>query len=114
MNAFENLVKRVKALFTETKSIQAEDLPTEIAAGTALVDVREADETAAGIIPGAICLPLSLLGTRLSTLPKEKKLAVYCRTGMRSRVACRMLNKAGYDAHNLKGGYLNWKRIRPE
>ena len=114
MNAFTTLAKQVRGFFNETKSIQAEDLPTEIAAGTALVDVREANETTAGIIPGAICLPLSVLGTRLSTLPKEKKLAVYCRTGMRSRVACRMLNKAGYDAHNLNGGYLNWERIRPE
>ena len=114
MDTFATLAKQVKSLFSAGKLIRAEDLPMEIAAGAALVDVREANETAAGVIPGAICLPLSQLGARLSTLPKEKKLAVYCRSGMRSRVACRMLEKAGYDAHNLKGGYLNWKRLRPE
>lgn len=114
MNAFQNLVKQVKALFSDGNLIRVEDLPVEMAAGTVLVDIREANETAAGSIPGAICLPLSQLGSRLSTLPKERKLAVYCRSGMRSRVACRMLKKAGYDAHNLKGGYLNWKRLRPE
>ena len=72
MNAFTTLLKQVKALFSEANLIHAEDLPTEIAAGTALVDVREANETAAGIIPGAICLPLSVLVPGFPPCPRRK------------------------------------------
>lgn len=78
-----------------------------------LVDVREPNELAAGTIPGAICLPLSQLHARMTTLPRNKHLVVYCQTGMRSRLACRRLRQAGYEAHNLKGGYLRWLHTRP-
>lgn len=78
-----------------------------------LVDVREPEELAAGTIPGAVCLPLSQLHARMATLPRSKHLVVYCQTGMRSRLACSRLRQSGYEAHNLKGGYLRWLRTRP-
>ncbi|WP_306433038.1 rhodanese-like domain-containing protein [Paenibacillus sp. J31TS4] len=74
-----------------------------------LVDVREPHEFQAGHIPGARNVPLSQLNGRLSDLPKDKELFLYCRSGMRSKSAARVLQKNGYGklAH-LQGGIGAW------
>ena len=97
---------------SENMGILPEDLASEMASGTLVVDVREVSELAAGIIPGALCLPLSELNARYMELPKNKRLAIYCQSGMRSDAASRALNQVGYDAHNVLGGYLRWCRVR--
>lgn len=98
--------------FNESSGISAEDLAAEVAAGAVLVDVREASETAGGVIPGALCLPLSQIGARIDVLPRTQRLAVYCQSGIRSDAACRMLRQAGYDARNVLGGYERWRQIQ--
>ena len=105
----DNREEQMHKPFNESPGIPAEDLAAEAAAGTVLVDVREVSETAGGVIPGALCLPLSQLGARIDALPREQRLAVYCRSGIRSDAACRMLRQAGYDAHNVLGGYERWR-----
>ena len=97
---------------SENMGILPEDLGAEMASGTLVVDVREVSELAAGIIPGALCLPLSEFNTRYTELPKNKRLALYCQSGMRSDAACRALNQVGYDAHNVVGGFLRWRRMQ--
>lgn len=97
---------------SESIGIQPEDLAAEMALGTLVVDVREVNELAAGSIPGALCLPLSEFNVRYLELPKNTRLAIYCRSGVRSEAACRALNQVGYDAHNVEGGYQRWCRIQ--
>lgn len=97
---------------SDNTGIQPEDLAAEIASGTLVVDVREPQELVAGIIPGALCLPLSEFNARFSELPRSKRLALYCQSGMRSDAACRALNRIGYDAHNVLGGYLRWRGMQ--
>lgn len=97
---------------SDNTGIQPEDLAAEVASGTLVVDVRERHETAAGIIPGALCIPLSEFNTRYAELPKNKRLALYCQSGMRSDAACRALNRIGYDACNVLGGYQRWRAIQ--
>lgn len=76
-----------------------------------VIDVREADEFAAGHLPDAKNVPLSKLADRLDELAawKDKPLIVCCATGMRSGKACGQLKKAGFARlHELTGGVDAW------
>lgn len=75
--------------------------------GTAIIDVRERGEYAAGHIRGAVNLPLSELRDRLGELPQGRPLYVHCRSGQRSYYACRLLAAHGFrDVYNIAGSYL--------
>lgn len=75
-----------------------------------LIDVREPDEYKSGFIPGAKNIPLSQLEKRLGEIPKDRDVLLYCRSGMRSKSAARLLSKHGYTrlAH-LQGGVSSWE-----
>jgi rhodanese-related sulfurtransferase len=75
--------------------------------GALLLDVRTAEEFAGGHIEGAINIPVQNLEARLSEVPKERALVVYCRSGGRSARAMRMLKEKGYTVFDL-GGMGNW------
>lgn len=69
-----------------------------------LVDVREVAEYATGNI-GGINIPLSTFATRITEIPRDKRIVVYCRSGARSAQAAQMLAAAGYEhVVNLAGG----------
>ncbi len=74
-----------------------------------LIDVREPDEYKGGFIPGAVNIPLSQLEQRLIDISKDRDVLLYCRSGMRSKNAARILQKHGYTriAH-LQGGISGW------
>ena len=74
-----------------------------------LVDVREDDEVAEGIILGAIHIPLGEVAERVGELDKSKPYIIICRSGGRSGRATEFLKGAGYDATNMTGGMLEWK-----
>ncbi|RAP74175.1 rhodanese-like domain-containing protein [Paenibacillus montanisoli] len=92
------------------RSLRSEAFLKELeAGGSLLIDVREAAEYHSGHIPGARNMPLSRLGERLSELPKEGRLLLYCRSGMRSKTAARLLKSGGYvQLAHLKGGLGAW------
>ncbi len=76
-----------------------------------LVDIRTPAEIAQGAIPDALLMPMHLIPLRLSELPKEREIVVYCRSGARSYQACAYLMQQGYDrALNLRGGIIAWAR----
>ena len=74
-----------------------------------LVDVREDDEVAEGIIPGAIHIPLGDVEARVGELDKSKPYILICRSGGRSGRATAFLEDAGYNATNMTGGMLEWE-----
>ncbi len=74
-----------------------------------LLDVRTPSEFAAGSIPGAINIPVDELRARLSELPRERALAVYCQVGQRGYLATRILLQHGYRAANIGGGYKTYR-----
>lgn len=76
--------------------------------GSALIDVREPDEYAAGHAPGAELLPLGQLESRLRSLPKNREILFICRSGRRSGIATEMAGKAGLRAKNVRGGMIAW------
>ncbi|MZH02033.1 MAG: CoA-disulfide reductase [Nitrospinae bacterium] len=77
--------------------------------GTILLDVRDDDEREEGYIPGSSHIPLHELRQRLSELPKDREIVVYCQTGQRSYFACRQLMLKGFKVRNLTGAYRTWK-----
>ena len=90
-------------------SVSATDARTEVAAGAALVDVRERVEWDAGHAPQAVLLPLSQLGAHLEELPREGRVVVVCRSGNRSQSVVAYLVGNGVDAVNLTGGMNAWR-----
>ncbi len=78
--------------------------------GAAMVDVRSTNEWNAGHAPFALHVQLSELAGRMHRVPKGRPVVVVCRSGSRSRSACRSLAAAGYDVVNLRGGMTAWSR----
>ncbi len=73
--------------------------------GAQIVDVRSPEEFHSGHLPDAVNLPINTLRENLSTLEKGRRLIVYCQTGDRGYVACRILKQNGFNVVNLDGGY---------
>lgn len=80
-------------------------------AGWQVIDVREADEFAAGHVPGALNLPLSVMRERWAELPRDRPLALCCGVGQRAYYAVRFLRQHGLEAVNLSGGYTTYRSL---
>jgi rhodanese-related sulfurtransferase/DNA-binding HxlR family transcriptional regulator len=76
-----------------------------------LVDVRPAEEFAAGHISGARSIPIDELEGRLAELPADREVVAYCRGPFcaYAHQAVRHLNAAGRDARRLEEGWPEWK-----
>lgn len=78
--------------------------------GPMLVDVRTPMEYELGTIEGAVNIPLDDLRARMSELPKDKDLYIFCQVGLRGYLAYRILVQNGYaKMKNLSGGYKTYE-----
>ena len=95
-------------LWREVEGSEAQELVET--GGAHVLDVRTAGETAAGILPGALLIPLDELEARHGELPRDgKPLLIYCAMGVRSASACDFLSSEGFaNLHNLGGGIGAW------
>lgn len=73
-----------------------------------LLDVRDDIEIENGKIEGAIEIPINQLRNRLSEIPKDKEVWIYCQIGLRGYIAARILMANGYKVKNLNGGYKTY------
>lgn len=77
-----------------------------------VLDVRTSEEHAQGHIPGTDfnidVLQDNYTETALKTLPKDKAVALYCRSGNRSKNAARILAEKGYQVLELGTGFKGW------
>ncbi|OEC02432.1 rhodanese domain protein [Lysinibacillus sphaericus] len=71
-----------------------------------IIDVREDDEVAQGVIPGAQHIALGTIPERLGELDTTKPYIIVCKAGGRSANACAYLEAQGFDVTNLEGGML--------
>ncbi|BBX10673.1 MBL fold metallo-hydrolase [Mycolicibacterium aichiense] len=77
-----------------------------------LVDVRNPGEAAAGMVSGAVNIPVGQLPDRVGELDPHKPTVVYCAGGYRSSVAASLLRKRGFDdVSDLLGGYAAWDTV---
>jgi rhodanese-related sulfurtransferase len=81
-----------------------------LAAGEAqLIDVRQRHEHEAGRIAGTRLIELSELSGAAESIDRARPVVFYCRSGSRSAMATEAFARAGYDAHNMTGGMLEWQ-----
>ena len=73
-----------------------------------LIDVRRDYEYEGGHLPGARWIEMNDLTASSESIPKDRPVVFYCRSGNRSAMAAEAFAQAGYDAHNLAGGILAW------
>ena len=73
-----------------------------------LVDVRQAYEHQAGRIAGDRHVEMADLRGLVDSLDRDKPVVFYCRSGARSAMASEAFRGAGFDAHNMLGGLLDW------
>lgn len=108
------LVKElVEQARTSTKQVTIDDLKEALDAkeDMLVLDVREADEYKADHIPGAFNLPRGLLEFEIWTVApdRNKKIFVFCKTGVRAALATKRLNELGYkNAVSVNTGSVAW------
>ena len=81
------------------------------------VDVRTVAEYSEGHIPGSLninALEDHFAAAAEEMLDKDRPVAVYCKSGRRSRNAARILTNLGYKVYNLDKGFDNWKEYGKE
>ena len=78
-----------------------------------LLDVREADEYAAGHLPGAVHIARGMLEFKLSGTPalqpRDLRIVLYCKTSGRGALSAVALQEMGYlNVQSIAGGYDAW------
>lgn len=81
----------------------------KVEAGAVLLDVRTPGEFNSGHIEGAINIPVNELESRMSELPADKEVVVYCRSGARSSSAKRILESKGITQVYDLGSISRWR-----
>lgn len=76
----------------------------------AIIDVRTPEEYAEGHVKGARLIPVNELADRLSEVPKDRQVYVYCHSGKRSARAAALLASHGFGkVENVLGGIVAWQ-----
>ncbi|WP_338938188.1 sulfurtransferase [Fusobacterium nucleatum] len=88
--------------------VEASDIGKLVKNKEFLLDVREEYEYQDGHIKGAVNLPLREILGKKDSLPKDKDIYVYCRSGHRSADAVNFLKSLGFEkVHNIEGGFID-------
>ena len=98
----------------ELKRISAEQFAALDHSTVTLLDLREKAEVLVAGIDSAINIPFSEIGKRLDTVPKDKPVYVFCRTGNWSEEVTELLTDRGYDAYNVEGGFQAYAALIQE
>jgi molybdopterin/thiamine biosynthesis adenylyltransferase/rhodanese-related sulfurtransferase len=105
-----DLLRQVKSEIEEVDPSEVNELLQE---GAAIIDLRETDELASGVLPGATHVPRSYLESRIEGVVPDRSAHVilYCASGVRSAYAARTLEQdLGYEhVQSMAGGITLWK-----
>jgi rhodanese-related sulfurtransferase len=97
----------------ELEPVTREELDRRLQDGDGLVvlDVRPADEYAAGHLPGAVSIPVGELRRRLAELPRDREIVAYCRGPYCAfaHEAVTLLREEGFSARRLEDGLPEWQ-----
>ena len=104
------LLRHVKEQIKEVDPSEAAQLLSE---GVVVIDCRETEELAAGILPGAVHIPRSYLETRIEGVvaDRSQRVILYCASGVRSAFGAHtLMAEMGYeDVESMAGGFTLWK-----
>ena len=76
-----------------------------------LLDTRTAEEYQGGHIEDTVHIPVDELRERMNELETGKLVYVICQSGLRSYIACRILEQNGFACRNLAGGYRLYESV---
>jgi CoA-disulfide reductase len=93
------------------ETVQWHEINDILANGGYLIDVREPIERDMGMIEGSVNIPLGDLRERISEVPSNQDIYVYCQVGLRGYLASRILMQAGFKVKNLDGGYKTYSCV---
>lgn len=89
-------------------SISVTDLKSKIGSVN-IIDIRSNQSYNNNHIPGAINIPMEkLLVEPKKHLQPSVIYYIYCQKGISSQKVCQILNRIGYHAINISGGYEEW------
>lgn len=91
--------------------ITVEELSTRLS-DLQVLDVRRQGEWDAGHIASADWYPLDRFKAALPQLQQNATIAVHCKSGYRSMIACSLLQRAGYNVINVIGGLDAWEQAQ--
>lgn len=91
-----------------TEQIPLSDFIERHAQGAYVVDVREADEYAAGHVPGAVLAPMSDITPHLADIPRGRDVYVICAAGRRSLAMAELMEAHGIKAISVDDGTNGW------
>ena len=109
MASFRELLAQTKA---EIREVDTEEAAAMRLGGATILDVREPDEVAQGVIPGAVGIVRGNLEAQVENhIPdKSTPLVIHCAGGVRSAFAVKTLESLGYtDLVSMDGGFNKWK-----
>ncbi|MBM7649701.1 rhodanese-related sulfurtransferase [Bacillus ectoiniformans] len=91
-------------------TITPNELKEKLANGEnlAIVDVREHEEVAEGMIPEAKHIVMGTIPEHLDQFDKETEYIFVCRSGRRSENVCHYMQDQGFKVRNMVGGMLEW------
>jgi hydroxyacylglutathione hydrolase len=97
----------------KTEQISARELSQKLRDGSVrpqdVIDVRREGEWQAGHIPGVPCRALDTFPQALPATVPGQMVAVHCKSGYRSIIACSLLERAGHrSVVNVEGGFDAW------
>jgi rhodanese-related sulfurtransferase len=76
-----------------------------------LLDVRTPQEFSQGRLVGSVLIPIGEFELRISEVPKNRTVIVYCAVGSRSKPVAAFLSRQGYkDVYNMTDGIVGWYR----
>lgn len=95
---------------SDFQTITPDEVKEKLAQGDKLhlIDVREDDEVAEGMIAEAKHIPMGEIPEKLDQFDKNNEYIIVCRSGGRSGRVCQFLHENGYKVVNMEGGMLNW------
>jgi rhodanese-related sulfurtransferase len=110
MKTAHDLVVHAKAL---TRELPVDQAAVVMQDADVVIDVREADEFAAGHIPGALHASRGMLEFKLSASPdlsrRDLKVVLYCKTSGRAALAAASMKDMGYlNVTSIAGGFDAW------
>ncbi len=95
-----------------TDSFQWHEVDKLVSQKAIMIDVRDDNEHETGSIDHSTLIPLNQLRTRMSEIPKNQPIYVYCQVGIRGYLASRILKQHGFSqVKNLDGGYRTYMEV---
>jgi len=109
MPSGSEFIRQIKSQVREVDPAEVSELAHE---GVAIIDVRETEELASGLLPGAKHVPRGFLESRIEGVVPDRStpIVLYCASGTRSALAAHTLEELGYeDVRSMTGGITLWK-----